>query len=412
MAVLELDSTKARRLFLSSVGLAADRDRPATLDAVHALVRELGYVQVDSIHVVERAHHLTLFSRLAGYKRSQLVFLLEKRRALFEHWTHDASVLPVEYFPFYRRRFERDRARIRAQKWWLERITGGGKRDVDGLLRDVVARFEREGPLGVSDFRTEEPRGTSGGFWGWTPEKAALEYLWRAGELSVAHRTRFQKVYDLTRRVLGDAATAETPSEDAQHAWAFGEALRRIGIGTPRELAAFFQDADRHAAASWVARERARGGVVEADVVSDEGRRRVVVTPQIDDVLARAEVRGGIRLLSPFDPLLRDRARVRALFGVDFRFEGFVPKADRVHGYYVMAALEGDRIVAKIDPKLDRERGVLVVKNVWWTKGDEGAPTRERALEAATEELARWLGATRVEWPPRRARRSLTSSRA
>lgn len=234
MKVLELDTRQARRLFLASVALAADRARPATLDDAHALVRELGYVQVDSIHVVERAHHLTMWSRLAGYKRSQLAFLLEKRRALFEHWTHDASVLPVEYFPYYRRRFERDRARIRAQKWWMERITGGGRRDVDALLRAVVERFEREGPLGTSDFRTDEQRGTSGGFWGWTPEKAALEYLWRTGELSVSHRANFQKVYDLTPRVLGGVHQAASPSEDEQHAWAFGEALRRIGLGTPR----------------------------------------------------------------------------------------------------------------------------------------------------------------------------------
>lgn len=169
-------------------------------------------------------------------------------------------------------------------------------------------------------------------------------------------------------------------------------------------MAAFFHDADRHAATAWCKKEVARGAAIGADVVTKEGKRRVVVTPDHAERIARASDGGPMRLLSPFDPLLRDRARVKALFDVDFRFEGFVPKADRVHGYYVMAALEGDAIVAKVDPKLDRARGVLLVQNVWWTKGFEGSPARERALVEATEELARWVGATTVEWPTRSRR--------
>ncbi|MFO0616595.1 MAG: crosslink repair DNA glycosylase YcaQ family protein [Polyangiaceae bacterium] len=408
MAVISLDTTQARRLLIASAALADDRARRATLGEVHELVRRLGYVQVDSINVVERAHHLTLFSRLSGYRKSQLTFLLEKRRALFEHWTHDASILPIEWFPFYRRRFERDRARIRKQPWWLDRMTGGKRRDLDALFADVLARFEREGPLGTGDFKpgalcsgvdeAEARKSERAGFWSWTPEKAALEYLWRTGALAVSHRTNFQKVYDLTPRVLSGVHAAETPTEAAQHDWAFGEALARMGIGTPREIAAFFHDSDRHAASAWARRAIDASSAVEADVRTHEGTRRMIVAPDYESRIARASgASGALRLLSPFDPLLRDRARVKLLFGLDFRFEGFVPKADRVHGYYVMAALEGDDIVAKIDPKLDRARGVLVIQNVWWTRGFGGSSARERALVGAVEELARWLGATSIE---------------
>lgn len=375
---------------------------------MNALVRRLGYVQVDSINVVERAHHLILWSRLPGYRKSQLAFLLEKRRDLFEHWTHDASILPVEHFPFYRGRFERDRARIRSQTWWRDRMTGGARsrlrrsgaeeKRLDAFFDVVRARFEREGPLGTSDFCGEKRPGERGGFWGWTPEKAALEYLWRTGELSVAHRTNFQKVYDLTPRVLPGVSAAERPSEDAQHAWAFGGALERIGLGTPIELAAFYKDADRFAAAVWSSRAVSRGEAVAAEIATSTGRRAVVVTPDFEARIASVSGGSGeIRLLCPFDPLLRDRARVKLLFGVDFRFEGFVPKADRTHGYYVMAALEGDEIVAKIDPKFDRARSTLVVQNVWWTPGFDGSPERRRALEDAAARLAQWLGATTLE---------------
>jgi uncharacterized protein YcaQ len=397
--VAEISLRDARRIFLRSVELGGDRRGRAGLDDVLGLIRRLGYVQVDSINVVERAHHLILWSRLAGYKKSQLAFLLEKKRALFEHWTHDASILPIEWFPHYHGRFERDRARIRKQPWWRERMTGGKRMDLDAFFANVLSRFEREGPLGTGHFAEDitRPKG-SGGFWGWTPSKAALEYLWRTGELAVAHRSNFQKVYDLAHRVLAHVDRDARPTAEAQRDWAFGGALARIGLGTARELSAFFHDLDRHEAARWAAQAAASGRAIEGRVLTDEGRRPVFLSPDWEERLSAVGGGSDIRLLSPFDPLLRDRARVKLLFGVDFRFEGFVPKADRTHGYYVMAALEDDELVARIDPKLDRARGTLVIQNVWWTPRFEGSPERTRALDKAVNELAAWLGAGQVDW--------------
>ena len=191
-----LPATAAQRLFLGAQGLLDDPTRRATATSVQALVERLGFVQMDTINVLARAHDLTLFSRLDGYQPDQLKKLLEAKQSLFEGFTHDASAIPTAWFPHWKPRFTRDRERIHTNAWWQYHF-----RDTDGtqMVKDVKARIEEVGALKSSDFEHPEKRGP---WWGWKPQKAALDFLWRSGELMIPRREGFQKLYDLTERVL------------------------------------------------------------------------------------------------------------------------------------------------------------------------------------------------------------------
>jgi uncharacterized protein YcaQ len=399
LALPTVTAEQARRLLMGAQGLLDDPDRPTTPKKVLELIQRLGFVQLDSINVVERAHHLTLFSRVHSYRREHLTQLLEEHSSLFEHWTHDASAIPTLWFQFWKQRFVRDRKRIPQNRWWGTRIGP----NPDKVLDSVRNRIAKEGPLGSRDFETagDSPDGANEAWWNWRPEKAALEYLWRSGEISVVRRINFQKVYDLTERALPEAHLRAHPSEDEQRDWACATALERLGVATPRELAQFWNDVDASAATRWSADQLAQGKLVEVQVGSDDGSkpRRALVPHDYQRRLSRLpEPTAEIRLLCPFDPVLRDRARAKRLFGFDYRFEAFVPLKKRIYGYYVLPLLEGDRLVGRVDPKLHRDRDTLAIQRIWWERGVEPTKARTQALHRAVERMAKWLGASKVEW--------------
>ena len=381
---------------MSAQGLASSPDRAATPAALERLIDRLGFVQVDSIIYIDRAHHLTLRTRLSGYRKAHLQTLLE-RRVLFEHWTHDASVIPTRWLEHWEHRFKRDGARIGRNAWWAGRIGP----DPAKVCRAVKGRIRREGPLRSADFKNEG--GASGGWWGWKPAKAALEYLWRSGELAVSRRdpASFQKWYDLRERVLPKARAS---SAKAHLQWACGEALDRLGTATPAELAAYFRVVPFADARQWCAAGVADGTLVEIAVERLDAAQpaRCVARPGVRrraDRAARAPVLGddrGIRLLCPFDPVIRDRNRLKRLFNFDYRFEAFVPAAKRVYGYYVLPILEGDRLIGRVDLKTDRQADVLRVKGVWWENGVKVTRARKSMLNAELASMADFVGVSRV----------------
>lgn len=369
------------------------------------MVEQLGFVQVDSINTVERAHHLILASRLRGYKPQHLALLLERRpRRLFEHWTHDASVIPVRWFRHWHHRFRRHVDRHRVNAWWKERFGG----EAEAVIAAVLNRVESEGPLLSRDFEHDR-QGEPGGWWGWKPQKAALEYLWRTGQLAIARREGFQKVYDLTHRVF-EKAVGEAASDAAEHVdWACSTALERLGVATPTELAAFWRAISIAEARQWCMDKVRAKELVWADLVGEGGGKAVrVVAPgnwRRLAALAQGKVLQGdeARLLCPFDPVVRDRNRVERLFGFNFRFEAFVPAAKRKHGYYVMPILQGERLVGRVDPRFDRARNELVIQRWWLEPGVKANPGRCRAVRKAAAALAASLGAARLMMPARPA---------
>jgi uncharacterized protein YcaQ len=392
-----VSAASARLLLLGAQGLLAEPGRAANGAALRKLIGQMGFVQLDSICFVERAHHLTLASRLDGYRRERFTRLLERDRTLFEHWTHDASVIPTEWFPFWKPRFARERERIRENRWWKERMGD----EPDKIVDAVRGRIAREGPLRSQDFE-HDGRGGSSAWWGWKPQKAALEYLWTTGELMVARRENFQKVYDLTERIFPEEHRAESPSEAEHVEWACRTALERLVVATPKEIAEFWDAIEPAQAKAWCETATRAGRIIPVTVEAvgaEPARPGYALGDWEQRLRALPEPPRRTRLLSPFDPVLRDRARARRLFGFDYRFEAFVPEAARRHGYYVLPVLEGDRLVGRIDPKLHRDESLLKIRRMFWEPGVRVTRQRRRGLEEAAARLARFVGAERIEWP-------------
>lgn len=388
-----ISSAAAARLLLGAQGLLDDPARRATVPALQALVERLGFVQVDTINVLARAHDLTLFSRLDGYRPEQLRKLLEEKRSLFEAFTHDASAIPTAWFAHWKPRFARDRTRIHAHAWWQHHFRG-----TDGarVVADVKARIAQEGPLKSSDFEHPEKRGP---WWGWKPQKAALDFLWRAGELAIPRREGFQKLYDLTERVFPEQHAQPCPDPAEHLEWACATAAERLWVFTPKELAEFWDDLEGPEAKAWCQAAAKAGRLVPVEVEDADGTARPAYA--LADWEARLqrlpEAPERTRLLCPFDPILRDRARALRRFGFDYRFEAFVPEPKRQYGYYVLPILEGDRLVGRLDAKTHRDRAVLEVKGLWWEPGIRGTKARKLGLEEALARLATFVGAEAVE---------------
>lgn len=396
-------STREARLLLMHGACLLDAARSARTPAgALRLIESLGFVQIDSIHVVERAHHHVMWSRASDYERATLD-RLQRNGRIFEHWTHDASLIPTGLYAHWRHRF----ARV-AWGGWFTRMMGPKPEETVAHVRE---RITREGPLMASDFEHAGPR-KAAGWWEWKPAKAALDYLWRRGELAIAHRVNFQKVYDLTPRVLAHAIEAEAVSEQEHVAWACRSALERLGVATPTQIARFWQAVTIAQARAWCAEQAKSGEIVAVKVTTMDGKVTSAWAPiDVKRRIARAErdcasIADVTRVLNPFDPVLRDRARCAALFGFDYRFEAFTPAAKRRYGYYVLPILHGERLVARFDPKLDRDAGALSVATLHWETGVRADERRKLAgtVDEAIARYARFCGAERIMMPGRRQR--------
>jgi uncharacterized protein len=396
-----VSAADARKLFLAAQGMSDDPGRRATLGAVETLIGQLGYVQLDSIQRIERAHHLILGARLDHYRPELLDRLAFEKWALFEHWTHAAAYIPVALFPHWRHRFAQREKRMRQHRWFKKRL--GGK--PDALLARVYERIAREGPLRARDFESAKKR-KSQGWWDWTPEKTALEVLWHSGRLAIAGRDRFDKVYDLVERVFPAAHAAPAPSHAEHVDWACAAALERLGTATAKELAHFWGTVSIADARAWCKTAVEQHRAVSARLDAHHGGKPVagVALPDWEARARRARPADPeLRLIAPFDPVMQNRERLTRLFAFDYVFEAFTPAPKRKYGYYVLPMLEGERFVGRLDPRHDREREAVVVDGVWWEPGVRVTAARQRALGAALEKLAARVGARSVELAAARA---------
>ncbi|MGB8813328.1 MAG: crosslink repair DNA glycosylase YcaQ family protein [Paracoccaceae bacterium] len=388
-----LPNLAARRLFLHRHGLAETPTGIAHGQALTDLISRIGFVQVDSINTVERAHHMILFARRQSYQPPSLAPLLDTNRQLFEHWTHDASILPLALFPHWHHRFSRDALRLKDnwQSWFRDGYTA----KFDTILRQI----SDHGPVTTSDVGQGEERG-KGGWWDWHPSKTALEWLWRTGQLSIARRVGFQKVYDLTERVIPETHRTLQHDTATMVEWACASALHNLGFATSGELAAYWKAASPAEARDWCRTEAARGALIEVDVQAADGAlRRSYARPDVVQQAADApEPPSRIRILSPFDPALRDRNRTERLFGFYYRIEVFVPEPKRQYGYYVFPVLEGASIIGRIDGKAFRDENTMRVKAFWPESGISLGKSRLARLESAVAKLAQFAGCDNVAY--------------
>ena len=384
-----LTPAQARRVALAAQGFA-DR-RPAGVPDLRALRRvfaRVGLVQIDSVNVLVRSHYLPLYSRLGPYPSG----LLDRAgwhaprpgaRALFEYWGHEASLLPVATQPLLRWRM----ARGEELAWGRMRAVA---RERPALLEELLAQVRDRGPLTAGDVEHDRPRRT-GPWWGWGEVKAGLEYLFWCGALTSAGRRGFERVYDLPERVLPPGVlAAPTPAVPDAQRELVRIAARACGVATERDLRDYFR-LDLAAARARVA-ELAEDGELLAVTVEEgrgggEGPAWAAYLHRDAPLPRRVPTRA---LLSPFDSLVWERSRVERLFGFRFRIEIYVPAPARVHGYYVLPFLLGERLVARVDLKADRPTRTLRVQGAYAEPHAPAETTAELAGELAT--LAGWLG--------------------
>lgn len=374
---------EARRIALAAQGFADPAPR-GTVDRrlLRRVFARVGLIQIDSVNVLVRSHYLPIFSRLGDYDPALLEQAAYGRdRILFEYWGHEASLLPLELQPLLRWRM--DRARNGNAGWpRIERFIAEQPRVLAGL-RDTIAE---RGAMAASDF--EGARG-KGSWWGWSDVKIGLEALFWCGEITTARRRGFERVYDLAERVFPRAVLdVPTPSEQDAQRELVRIAARASGIASERELRDYFR-LDLAGARARVAELTDAGELERVQVEGLRGDRylsRGARLPRAVD--ARA-------LLSPFDSLIWERTRTSELFGFDFRLEIYTPQHKRVHGYYVLPFLLGDRLVARVDLKYDRQAGVL---RAIATHVERGVRKRDvtPALREELHAMAAWLGAREV----------------
>ncbi|MDG4769887.1 crosslink repair DNA glycosylase YcaQ family protein [Solwaraspora sp. WMMD792] len=385
-----LSLAQARRIALAAQGFAdpAPTGVP-TRRHLRRVLDRVGLIQIDSVNVLQRAHYLPLYSRLGPYPTD----LLDRAaghapRELFEYWGHEASLIPVDLQPALRWRM----ARARDDAWGgIRRIAVEQPELVDRVLAEVRAR----GPVTAAQLEQDATRPSGNWGWNWSAVKTALEYLFWAGEISSAGRTStFARRYDVPERVLPPrVVAAPTPTEAQAHRQLVEIAARCLGVAAEPELRDYFR------------LSAAAVRPVVADLVADGILRPVRVQGWSQTAYLHHQTRlprwiRAATLLSPFDPVVWERARTERLFGLRYRIEIYVPAAQRVHGYYVLPFLEGDRLTALVDLKADRAAGVLRVPAAWPVPDATTDPERTAtALAGELTRLAGWLGLSEVATP-------------
>ncbi|GAA1854607.1 winged helix-turn-helix domain-containing protein [Asanoa iriomotensis] len=377
---------QARRVALAAQGFTdpAPAGVP-TARHLRRVVGRTGLLQMDSVNVLQRAHYLPLYSRLGPYPTALLDRAAYQRpRSLFEYWGHEASLIPVELQPAMRWRMARE------HQW------GGLRRFADeqpDLIKWVLDEVRASGPLTAAEIERDEPRDKSNWGWNWSSVKQALEYLFWAGEVSAASRnSSFARVYDVPERVLpASVLAAPTPTEAEAHRTLVLVAARSLGVAAEFELRDYFR----------LPVAGARAAI--ASLVEDGSLLPVRVESWKQPAYLHPEAKlprwvRGDRLISPFDPLVWERARTERLFHFTYRIEIYVPAPQRVYGYYVLPFLQGDRFTARVDLKADRKAGVLRVPAAWAEPGVDRVATA-RALAAELQRLAGWLGLSSVASP-------------
>jgi uncharacterized protein YcaQ len=371
-----LSLPEARRIALAAQGFAEPRPPRATVRHLRATIRRLGLLQIDCVNVVCAAHYMVPFSRVGPYDRTAFDHLVYRTGQFAEHWAHEISIVPTEMWPLLRYRRETDRVR----PWGFSKVL---EQHAD-YARWVLEEVRRRGPLAADELPA--PNGAPAripGTWIGTVQRGVLEAHFLRGALAAAgRRTDFSRLYDLAERLIPNHhRTLQVEYNDGRRALLL-EAARAHGVGTAKDLADYFRMPVTDAKPRL--RELIESGeLVETNV---EGWREAAYLHPTSELPRRIEATA---LLSPFDPLIWCRPRVKRLFGFEYRVEIFVPPEKRRHGFYVLPFLLGENLVARVDLKADRLNGRLNILGRWY----EGRKTKSTAdaLTAELRTLADWL---------------------
>jgi uncharacterized protein YcaQ len=382
----KLSIQMARNVMLAAQGLAHSPDHPATKTDVLQTIRRMHLLQIDTINIVARSPYLVLWSRLGEYPPEWLDELLSEG-SLFEHWAHAMCFIPIEDYALYRRRMlDGIRDKIWPFKWSVKWMQEHPK-----IVKKVRAHLQKKGAVRSADFENENH--VPGGWWNWKEEKDALESMFFTGEIMVARRQNFQRVYDLRERILPDWDDAALPSsEELQRTLAL-RAVRALGITFPAWVPDYFREpkAGIVKRLETLAQEEL---LLKVEVKGFQGS--AYVHPDHVNLIEMA-ASGNLEptlttLLSPFDPLVWDRKRALELFDFDYKIECYTPAAKRRYGYFTLPILYRGKLIGRLDPKAHRAQGMLEVKALHMEPGIRISKSMVADLAAALHRLADWHG--------------------
>lgn len=380
-----LSTTQARRIALAAQGFGRAPAAATGIRQLRSAVSRLGLLQLDSVNVFERSHYLPLFARLGTYDKADLDRLTFDRRGDYtEYWAHEAAVIPVEQWPLFRWRMDAFRHYYATnQKAWMQSDTTS--------VAWVLAELAEKGPLAASQIEDDSRSGKSG-WWDWSDTKRALEYLFAIGEVVSAGRTRFQRRYALREQVLPRHVLDRDVSRDDAVRQLLAQSARAHGIGTLRDLADYYRI--KQAPAKAAINELVEAG--ELLPVTVAGWNAPAWLHRDARIPRRIETAA---LLSPFDPVVWERARAERMFGFHYRIEIYTPEPKRVFGYYSLPVLVDDQLVGRIDLKNDRQARVLRVQSAW---REAHAPVGvEERIVPLLEATRAWQGLESVEFAGR-----------
>jgi len=371
----KMNLSQARIVALRAQGLNGAKIFGTGTTGTLNAIEHLGYVQIDTIAVVERAHHHILWSRVPDYA-PELLRQLHGERRVFEYWSHAAAVLPMRDF---RQSLPLMRSFRRKFHWSDE------SPELRCAMRRVLARIRGDGPLKARDFETKQVR--EPGWWTFGKiEKRALHELWMRGDVMVAGREGFQKSYDLTERVLPADIDRSIPSETEAADFLIERTLEAHGVAREPELRYLRDGAVAATIRKRLAHAVRKGRVVPVQV-GDFDKPAYTLVETLNDLPENVESIE-VRILSPFDNLIIQRERLRWLFQFDYQLECYVPAPKRRYGHFVLPVLSGDRFAARLEAKALRERSTLLLTGLWFEPGREGDRKFRKALRAALESFA------------------------
>ena len=374
-----LSSAEARRIALAAQQFVDAGRGPRSAKALAEVVGRLGVVQIDSVNVLVRSHYLPIFSRRGSYSSALLERAAYDERRLFEYWGHEASFLPIELYPKFRWRM--DDARNGVGTWGrLKRYATSHQE----LVAAVIEQIRERGPLGASELAGAGK--SKGSWWGWSQGKEILEWLFWIGDVTTARRRNFERLYDLSERVLPEARALPVPARDEAQRELMLIGARAMGVATARDLRDYYRLPAKESAVRL-------GELVEQGKllpVSVEGWKHQAYLHHDAKIPRQAKVTDIAALLSPFDSLIWERQRAQRLFNFHFRLEIYTPAHKRLHGYYVLPLLIGDRIVGRVDLKSDRPSGLLQVKGGSF-EADVATNDVVETVARLLSELAQWL---------------------
>ncbi len=361
MKSINITKKRARRIAVYSSLLAMTKPRLKGEKRLLHIIDSLGYVQIDTISVIERAHHHTLWNRQNEYRHEYLDTLLSKKRQVFEYWGHAASIIPMKDYRFYLPYMMK--CQYPLSGWAKKR-----KEKCKNILEDVYNRIKNEGPMGSRDFQPE-PGARPNGWWDWKPAKIALEILFSEGRLMVSGRKGFQKSYDLTSRVLPDTIDKTYPTDTETGSFFIKRALQSYGVATPKEICDHIYSADKKIIQRVLSDMIDTGEVIPIRIKSLEKEKYFMLKASSNKLLKLKKPVDRLQFLSPFDNLIIQRDRIERLFDFSYKIECYVPAPKRKYGYFSLPLLWNDQLIGRMDSKADRKNNTFIIKNLVFEEG-------------------------------------------